>query len=149
MQIILSKINKNYENQKNKIIKSILKNEYNISNYEICYNVNGKPYIKNNKVFFNISNDNQYMLIVFSKYPIGVDIQFYKKLNENFKKILNINEKDDKKCIEIFSLRESIIKLEGLSLKDINKLDEKKYRIIQFKNDKYVINIATYKDQNI
>lgn len=149
MQLILKQINNNYEKQKQEIIKKVLKKQYNIDNYEICYTKNGKPYLKNNKVYFNISNDNQYFIIAFSKHPIGIDIQFYKKINKEFKKILNICEYDDKKCIEIFSLKEAIIKLEGLTLKDINKINTKKYKIKKIRNEKYVINIAMYKDRHI
>lgn len=142
---ILVKIKNNYVSQKEQIIREILLKEYNIINYEIKYTENGKPYIDGNEVYFSISHDKDLLLIVFDERPVGADIQFYRQINNNLKKVLLIDSDDSKEIINNFSAREAVIKLEGKRLCNINEVNIDEYDIDIIKNADYVINIAHYK----
>jgi 4'-phosphopantetheinyl transferase len=53
-------------------LKEVLKKE-GIKNYVVKLNKYGKPYIKD--INFNLSHNNQYIVCVVSKEPIGIDIE--------------------------------------------------------------------------
>ena len=55
------------------LLKKVLK-KYHIK-YDIFYNENRKPYVKNNPIYFNISHSGEYIVCVVSDKEIGVDIQ--------------------------------------------------------------------------
>lgn len=79
------------------ILDFALKNFYKIKNYEIEIK-NKKPVLKDNKLHFSISHSNDYAIIGFNNFPIGVDIELIKdrdfeKLSGYFGK--NIKEKDE------------------------------------------------------
>lgn len=142
----LVKIKNNYIAQKEQIIREILLREYNITNYEIKYTENGKPYIEGNEVYFSISHDEDLLLIVFDDRPVGADIQFYRKINSDLKKVLVIDSDDSKEIINNFSAREAVIKLVGKRLCNINEVNINDYDIETINNADYVINIAHYKN---
>lgn len=126
------------------IIKDSLDNYYNINNFVIRYTENGKPYFENIDLFFSISHDKDFLAICFDYRPIGIDLQFYNKDSLKIKKLLNIDAKNSKEVIDIFSKREAVIKLEGKTLKDINNVDIEKYDIKSFSNSLYTLNIANF-----
>lgn len=146
LKLIVRKIKNNYQEQKENLIKEILLKEYNISNYKIDFTENGKPFIVGNEIYLSISNDNGLLVLVFDRVPVGVDIQFYKKINSNMKKVLNLEINDSKEIIDNFSAREAIIKLEGAKLSNINDYNICDYDVNFIKNDKYVVSIAHYKE---
>ena len=47
-----------------------------VTNAEIDYNEHGKPYLKNNELYFNISHDKNTTALVTSDKEIGVDLQY-------------------------------------------------------------------------
>ncbi|PIR37503.1 MAG: hypothetical protein COV35_10470 [Alphaproteobacteria bacterium CG11_big_fil_rev_8_21_14_0_20_39_49] len=96
---------------------------------EILFNEHGKPYIKNSKAFFfNISHSGDWVVVGFSDYEIGVDIQMIdtgKKLNiDNIAKyafhpdeIKYINDSEEEKHTRfytIWSLKEAFVKAKGV-----------------------------------
>ena len=73
------------------LLDYILKNIYNIENYEI-ETVNNKPRIKTGSVHFSISHSNEIILIGFSEYEIGVDVELIKEKNlDRFSKYFKQN----------------------------------------------------------
>lgn len=56
-------------------LKKTLKN-YNINNIELVYNEYGKPYLKDNAVYFNISHTKNTIVIAVSDTEVGIDIQY-------------------------------------------------------------------------
>lgn len=144
-KIILKTIIDNYTKEKEEIIKNVLLNEYNIKKYKVKYTKNGKPYIVGNKVYFSISNDKDLLLIVFDNKPVGADIQFYRKVNNEINKLLMINETDNNKIIDIFSKKEAIIKLLDEKLSNINNIKINEYDVKTIHENDYVIAIAHYK----
>lgn len=140
--VIIKKIKKDYQKQKEKIISKVLHKYYNINNYEIVYNENGKPYIKGNKVYFNISNARNKVIFVFNTIPVGVDIEYFRPIPHSFKQFLNLEKYNDKETITIFSEKEAIIKLLGKSLSFINDIKIEDYKMKVKIHKKYVICIA-------
>ena len=59
------------------LLKESLKKDYNISDYEIIYNEYNKPYLKNEKIYFNISHSNGTIVLVISDKEIGVDVEYF------------------------------------------------------------------------
>lgn len=143
-KIVLQTIEDNYEFLKKKIMSDVIRKYYNIDEYELLYSKNGKPYIKDNKIYLSISNDNNKLLIVFDTKPVGADIQFYRKVPVSFKKVLFFDELDDKETVNLFSKKEAIIKLIDSKLCYINEIDVKKYKVKSYIYDDFVISIANY-----
>lgn len=126
-----------------------LKRFYNIEyiNIDINYNENGKPYINNYPIFFNISHSGNYVIIVFSNKEIGIDIQKKEKTLKSLKNYITTT--NDKKIlnhilhydtIAIFSLKESYIKMLGKRINDIKKIEISnilKNNIIVIDDNKY------------
>ena len=84
-------------------------------------------------------------MIVFDNKPVGADIQFYRKVNNEINKLLMINETDNNKIIDIFSKKEAIIKLLDEKLSNINNIKINEYDVKTIHENDYVIAIAHYK----
>ena len=56
-------------------IKQILHKYYNIPNAEICKSINGKPYIKGDKVFFNATHSKGLLALAVGKRQVGLDCE--------------------------------------------------------------------------
>ncbi len=101
------------------LLNRVLK-ELNI-NDEIIYNEYGKPYLKNNEIYFNISHSKEYTILGISSSEIGVDIEEIKPIRENV--INKVCTDDEKKLIkndEDFTLiwvkKESYVKWVGMGI---------------------------------
>ena len=101
------------------LLNRVLK-ELNI-NDEIIYNEYGKPYLKNNEIYFNISHSKEYTILGISSSEIGVDIEEIKPIRENV--INKVGTDDEKKLIkndEDFTLiwvkKESYVKWVGMGI---------------------------------
>ena len=57
------------------LLTKILEKE-NVANIEIVYNEHGKPYLKNNELYFNLSHDRNMTVLVTSNQEIGVDLEY-------------------------------------------------------------------------
>lgn len=73
-------------------LKSILNKVYNISNYEIIYNKQGKPYLKDSNLYFNISHDKDITVLAIGNKEIGVDIEYLTYKEEVIKHRFNKKE---------------------------------------------------------
>lgn len=137
-------------------LSEILKLEYNIYNYEIIKNNNGKPYLKENTLYYNISHKKNFIVIAISKKEIGIDVEEYIS-NKNYDlTILNyyytsserkIIKNNAKLMIEYWTKKESYIKLVGGRLSDIKSLDISTKKINQntIYVDNYIITLSTFK----
>ena len=144
----------NYKNNSHKFLNEILKKEYLISNYEIVTNINGKPYLKNCSLFFNISNKKDMIGIVISNEEIGLDIEYIESLeikNDSILKYFFTNRereyiKNNKDLLLTWTKKESYIKLLGGRLADCKDIDvfelKTKFKSIQI--DDYIITICNY-----
>ena len=130
----------------------------NIKELEVCYSEKGKPYFKNNIIFFNISHSKDYIALVIDDKECGIDIE-YNDQNRNFdllvKKVLNEKEniqyKNSDNKVDYFyrmwTKKEAYFKKtgEGINFSNLNNdanLNEVKTLILENEKDIYYISIA-------
>jgi len=77
------------------LLKDVLKNELNITNYELTFNKYNKPYLKDSNIYFNISHDKNTTILVISDKEIGVDIEYYTYKESVMKKYYNEFEQQE------------------------------------------------------
>ena len=97
---------------------------YQKSDFSICLNEHGKPFC--DFCYFSISHSETNVVCVFSDNPVGIDIQKIKpiKKRESYRLFNSaeseyVNAKNDlisKRYIEIFTKKESAVKLMGIPL---------------------------------
>lgn len=143
-------IEKNISSQD--FLSKILKENYNIGKYELIYNEYGKPFLKDNNLFFNISHDNNLVIIAISDKNIGIDIEYLTYNRFVLKKIFNekeqhqVNDKvnKEKEFTKIWVMKEAYVKMKGTGiitdLKDIDTTKIKNIDIID--NEEYIIAIC-------
>ena len=135
------------------LLKDVLKNELNITNYELTFNKYNKPYLKNRNIYFNISHDKNTTVLVTSDKEIGVDIEYYtykesvmKKYYNEFEQqeIINSNNKEYE-FTRIWVMKEAFVKIKGQGISyglqnvDTTRL-KKQFKLIS--NEKYIIAIC-------
>ena len=127
---------------------------------QLSYGKYGKPYLKNNKIFFSLSHSGEYVVLGISDCEIGIDIEkicpydnsisnrfFTKEENDWLKK-----QGNDKAFYKLWTAKESVMKLtgEGLNLspesfsvlpvkKCIHYLLDKSFHIDWFEYDNHNI----------
>ena len=135
------------------LLKDVLKNELNITNYELTFNKYNKPYLKNRNIYFNISHDKNTTVLVISDKEIGVDIEYYtykesvmKKYYNEFEQqeIINSNNKEYE-FTRIWVMKEAFVKMKGqgisYGLQNVDTTRLKK-QIKLISNEKYIIAIC-------
>ena len=150
------KINKKiYENDKKRsllgliLLEELLKEK--INNINIEYSKNGKPYLKNKNIYFNISHKKDYVITIISNKKIGVDIEYIDKNKINKSTLKYFATKKEAKYIKnetlyftLFSLKESYIKMKDILFeKNVIEFEINNNEIINKRKD---INIKTIKD---
>lgn len=128
--------------------------ENGIDSFETEVGANGKPFLKSEKLFFNISHCAEGVAVVVDTEPVGIDVQeiggFNEKVakrffNESENKKINASPDKAKAFTRIWTLKESAIKCEGKSLANLGELSfgdyenffekyEKKFSCLSEKN---------------
>lgn len=150
------KINKKINNDDKKrsilgliLLEKLLKED--IKDINIKYSKNGKPYLENKNIHFNISHKKDYVITVISNKNIGVDIEYInkKKINKSTSKFFS-TEKEQKNInneelyFTIFSLKESYLKMKDILFdKNMIEFEIKNNEIINKRKD---ISIKIIKD---
>jgi len=119
-------------------------------NKEIIYNKYGKPYLKDNSSYFNISNKDNITVLVTSDRDVGIDIEritYREKVMNKFTKeeVSLINESQDKAKIftEVFTKKEAYAKMLGRGLSyGIENIDTLKIKAKVVYSDNYIITIV-------
>lgn len=136
-----------YYNAEYYLIKRGLHKYFNIDKFKIMYTKNGKPFLDND-VYLSISHDKDIVVVALSNVRVGIDIQYYRKLDidklNNMNKLLNISSN----IITNFSIKEAILKLNGDVFKNINKYDVNDYNVISHITKKYIITCVYPKSLN-
>lgn len=132
-----------------------------------CSSLNGKPYLKNSSINFNISHCNNIVVVIISNKNVGIDIEDIKEFKKSIiRKVLTNNELIDllsannKKeyFFKLWTLKESFLKAIGtglsygmqnieFSIKDKNIICNKigflfKQESLIFNNNKYIVSIT-------
>lgn len=128
--------------------------ENGIDSFETEVGANGKPFLKSEKLFFNISHCAEGVAVVVDTEPVGIDVQeiggFNEKVakrffNESENKKINASPDKAKAFTRIWTLKESAIKCEGKSLANLGEFSfgdyenffekyEKKFSCLSGKN---------------
>ena len=111
----------------------LLKKLLNNKNIDYYYNKDGKPYLKNSNLFFNISHSYDYVITTISSNEIGVDIEKIRKTPLNTinkfatdkekEYILSTKENIEERLFKIYTLKEAYFKAQGTNLNDILKIE--------------------------
>lgn len=129
--IFRKEINK-YENSKLKeenyaawsTLYAILKNEYQVSDFNVRYNQYQKPYIKD--LYFNISHSNKMIAIIISNEECGIDIEYINSQKDisNLKKRFHISNDDE--FYKQWTRKEAYLKKLGTGIKISSLFEEVK-----------------------
>lgn len=129
--------------------------EEGITSYKISESINGKPYIDNSNIFYNISHKNKMVGLIISDSEVGLDIEYVDTENIKRKSTLKyfFTEKEresitnNEELLTLWTKKESYIKLNGGMLRDTIGLDINNINVIYdtFKLDNYIITICKSK----
>lgn len=129
--------------------------EEGITSYKISKSINGKPYIDNSNIFYNISHKNKMVGLIISDSEVGLDIEYLDTENIKRKSTLKyfFTEKEresitnNEELLTLWTKKESYIKLNGGMLRDAIGLDINNTNVIfdTFKLDNYIITICKSK----
>lgn len=129
--------------------------EEGITSYKISKSINGKPYIDNSNIFYNISHKNKMVGLIISDSEVGLDIEYLDTENIKRKSTLKyfFTEKEresittNEDLLTLWTKKESYIKLNGGMLRDAIGLDINNTNVIfdTFKLDNYIITICKSK----
>ena len=112
------------ENTSSKALLTKVLQENYIANKEIIYNAYGKPYLKNNELYFNISHDKNITVLVTSDKEIGVDLEYLTYRPSVVKKYFNLKEQNIIKksrrkeydFTKIWVMKEAYVKMKGIGI---------------------------------
>lgn len=154
---------------------ALLSNGISTDKLDFCYGENGKPYLKGNPLFFNISHSGEYVICAVSENEIGCDIEKISRADLKIaKKFFAESEYSDiislsgdalqaEAFFRLWTLKESFLKAIGTGLKtplnsfalDLNsgnfyfKDTEKNYFFKEFSElDGYKCSVCSEKDIN-
>lgn len=129
--------------------------EEGITSYKILKSKNGKPYLENSNIFYNISHKNKMVGLIISNSEVGLDIECVDTENIKRKSTLKyfFTEKEresitnNEELLTLWTKKESYIKLNGGMLRDAIGLDINNINVIYdtFKLDDYIITICKSK----
>lgn len=128
--------------------------ENGIDSFETEVGANGKPFLKNKKLSFNISHCAEGVAVAVDTEPVGIDVQEIGNYNERVakrfftdgeRKKINASPDKAKAFTRIWTLKESAIKCEGKSLANLGEFSfgdyekffekyEKKFSCLSEKN---------------
>lgn len=146
------------------LVKAYIGNALNIAPeiLEISEDENGKPYIENCKIHFNISHCENMLACAFSEKEIGIDIEkirpiplnilkrFYSEKEQKYVLGHAPTQEDFKKCeneevlerfYRIFTLKEAICKKSGIGIKGLEEADALPFLNKSFKENNFIISI--------
>lgn len=146
------------------LIKKHVAKKFNISpeSIEISIDENGKPYIKNYKIHFNIAHCENILVYAVFEEKIGIDIEkirpislsiakrFYSSSEQAYVFGYCPNDEDFKYCnntetlerfYRIYTLKEAICKKSGIGIKGLKNADALPYLDCSFKEKEYIISI--------
>ncbi len=129
--------------------------EEGITSYKISASINGKPYIDNSNIFYNISHKNKMVGLIISNSEVGLDIEYIDteniKRESTLKYFFTEKEREsitnNEELLTLWTKKESYIKLNGGMLRDAIGLDINNTNVIYdtFKLDNYIITICKSK----
>lgn len=145
--------------------KALIDNGIDYENAGIVFGENGKPYIKDNEIFYNLSHSGSFVCCAVSDSEIGIDAENIKRANLKIsEKIFTKSEinrleeakNKEKEFIRLWALKESYMKYSGSGLSVAPKEIEiefagavPKYKSVsffEFEKDGYMISCCFEKN---
>jgi len=136
-------------------LKKTLAENTDIKDIEIDIHSNGKPYLKNSEIKFNISHSKDMLVIALDNNEIGIDVEYINP-KRNFNSLIKVfgNEimaeysklSEDKKKIFFYknwTIKEAYMKLtqEGFSK---NIIYDEKVNFHTFQHEDYIVSVASF-----
>ena len=126
------------------LLKKGLSQFYGINDYKILRSKKGKPYLKDNEVYFSISHTKDTAAVAFSEKPVGIDVEYLRGYSSAAKRFFNGDEnqyalQSDLNFTKIWTLKEAAVKATGqgmIQAKNIN---------FKFFNDKIITDLPNAK----
>ena len=113
---------------------------------KIKYNKYGKPYLEEEKKYFNISHSGDYVVFVKDEKNIGIDIERISERNLDIIKYafndkeIGLIDGDIKKLTKLWTIKESVYKASGVDkYLDFKSIDTKKETEVVYEGDFYHI----------
>ena len=119
-----------------------------VDDCDLIYGDNGKPYLKNNSMFFNISHSGDYVVLVTADNETGVDIEIVKPFPESVagrfftpeeNEYINA-ENTSEAFFRIWTAKESIMKGSGLGL----SMSPESFSVLPMDSSAHVIDNRTW-----
>lgn len=133
------------------LLESALEEE-GLDSYKISKTKNGKPYLENSNIFYNISHKNKMVGLIISNSEVGLDIEYIDTKNIRNQSVLKYfftekekeSIKNNEDLLTLWTKKESYIKLNGGMLRDAIGLNINDKNVIYdtFKLDNYIITIC-------
>ncbi len=129
--------------------------ENGIDSFETEVGANGKPFLKNKKLFFNISHCAEGVAVAVDTEPVGIDVQeigiFNERVAKRFftdgeRKKINASSDREKAFTRIWTLKESAIKNEGKALANLDEFSFENYEKFF---EKYEKNFSCLSEKNV
>lgn len=107
------------------LLRYILNSKYGLYDFFVDNDFNGKPYIADSDIFFNISHSGNYVLCAVGNESVGCDIEIINKYNEKVaerfftaseQNVLKNSENKSADFIRLWTLKESVLKLTGVGV---------------------------------
>lgn len=117
-------IKEEYENYKQECIHDYCNRIHYTKEIKIQKEIQGKPYIKHNPFYFNVSHSYDYYIIAFFNHPIGIDIEKHRDRNYHYiaKRYYNeeefeyINNNGREAFFDLWCMKEAYTKYLGESI---------------------------------
>lgn len=136
--------NEKIETLQAKYVLNCMLKHFNIPKSEIVKTKLGKPYFKDQHIYFNYSHTNNFIACAISKYNVGIDIEETNRIiTDSMNKKCNFNKDTN---LEEFVKKEAFCKLTGKGIAeffDKNNYQNTHKNNLVIKNQKYICVICS------
>jgi len=149
-----------YRNQSDKkacimaylLLEAGLKERCGITSFSFVYNKYGKPYLKDQNIYFNISHCRNSVVCVIADFEVGVDIEYIRDFDinlarrictENEIQQLTESENPAKLFCRFWTEKESCAKSLGISVAGIFKTELTAVKFITWEREDYCLTICS------
>lgn len=114
---------------------------------KITHNKNGKPYIVNYPIYYNISHSRNYVITAIYDKEIGIDIEVIRPINKDILRKIGVrtdalNTLQPSEVLKSYVLREAYLKMQGWAFKELDRITDEELMLLKEKTiietDKYV-----------
>ncbi len=144
------------------LLRAVLCTSFGFNNRNLVFekDSNGKPYLNERQVHFNISHSENMVAVAVSDRDIGIDLEKARQVNpklteryfsEKENEYISVNNENwQTRFFEVWTKKEAILKRSGLGLRvELNKLETFEYEFVKTYNvDEFVLSVCC-ENQNV